>query len=120
MKLLCYGYSDDVAIIEIYRNDGSGTRSYYSDCGCYNRPCYAEVTNGTEGIILAFNYVGTWAVGIAQLGEGFPIPEWAQHPYIQRKEEGDYTVTFILEDVPDDVKIKWFYFHGGRREEVDE
>lgn len=113
MRLLCYGYSDDVAIIDIHRNDG--TKSY-SDCDCYNKPCYAEVANGTEGIILAFNYVGTWAVGIAQLDEGIPIPEWGVHPTVQMKEEGDYTVALILEDVPDDVNIKWFYDHDGRRE----
>ena len=113
MRLLCYGYSDDVAIIDILRNDG--TKSY-SDCDCYNKPCYAEVTNGTEGIILAFNYVGTWAVGIAQLDEGIPIPEWGVHPTVQMKEEGDYTVALILEDVPDDVNIKWFCDHDGRRE----
>lgn len=112
MRLLCYGYSDDTAIIDICRNDGTS----YSDCGCYNKPCYAEVTNGTEGVILAFNYVGTWAVGIAQLDEGIPIPEWGVHPTVQMKEEGDYTVALILEDVPDDVNIKWFYDHDGRRE----
>ena len=119
MKLVCYGYSDDVAIIEIYRNDGTGTRSYYSDCGCFNRPCYAEVTNSIEGIILAFNYVGTWAVGIAQLDEEIPIPDWAQNPYIQMKEEGDYTVALELIGVPDDVTIKWFYHTDGRREEAE-
>ena len=113
MRLLCYGYSDDAAIIDIYRKDG--TKSY-SDCGCYNKPCYAEVTNGTEGIILAFNYVGTWAVGVAQIDVGIPIPEWGVHPTVQMKEEGDYTVALILEDVPDDVNIKWFYDHDGRRE----
>lgn len=116
MRLLCYGYSDDVAIIDTLRNDG--TKSY-SDCDCYNTPCYAEVTNGTEGIILAFNYVGTWAVGIAQLDEGIPIPEWGTHPSTQMKEEGDYTVALILEDVPDDVNIKWFYDRDGRREWVE-
>ena len=113
MKLVCYGYSDDVAIIDIYRNDYIKS---HSDCGCFNRPCYAEVTNGTEGIILAFNYVGTWAVGIAQLDEEVPIPDWAQHPYIQMRDDVDYTVALILEDVPDDVNIKWFYDHDGRRE----
>ena len=117
MKLLCYGYSDDTAIIDILRNDG--TKSY-SDCDCYNKPCYAEVTNGIEGIILAFNYVGTWAVGIAQLDEEVPIPDWAQHPHIQMKEEGDYTVGLELTGVPDDVEIKWFYFDNGMKEEVDE
>lgn len=117
MKLVCYGYSDDVAIIDILCNDG--TKSY-SDCDCYNRPCYAEVTNSIEGIILTFNYVGTWAVGIAQLDEGVPIPEWAQHPCIQMKEEGDYTVAFELRGVPDDVEIKWFYFADGKRKGADE
>lgn len=117
MRLVCYGYSDDVAIIEKYRNDGSKT---YTDCDCFNRPCYAEVTNSIEGIILAFNYVGTWAVGIAQIDEDVPIPEWGQHPYIQMMDEGGYTVAFELEGVPDDVTIKWFYHADGRREEAQE
>lgn len=114
MKLVCYGYSDDTAIIEICRD---GTESY-SDCGCFDRPCYAEVTNSIEGIILAFNYVGTWAVGVAQIDEDVPIPEWAQHPYIQMREGGDYTVAFELRGVPDDVTIKWFCLANGRREEA--
>lgn len=116
MKLLCYGYSDDTAIIDICRNDGTTS---YTDCDCFNRPCYAEVTNSIEGIILAFNYVGTWAVGIAQIDEEVPVPDWAQHPYIQMKEEGDYTVGLELTGVPDDVEIKWFYHTDGRREEAE-
>lgn len=116
MKLVCYGYSDDVAIIDIYRNDG--TKSY-SDCGCFNRPCYAEITNSIEGIILAFNYVGTWAVGIAQIDEDVPIPDWAQQPHIQMLDEGGYTVAFELMGVPDDVTITWFYNTNGRREDAE-
>ena len=117
MKLVCYGYSDDTAIIDIHHNDGTES---YSDCGCFNRPCYAEVTNSIEGIILAFNYVGTWAVGIAQIDEDVPIPEWAQHPYIQMRGDGDYTVAFELTGVPDDVTIKWFYCTDGRRKEAEQ
>lgn len=122
MMLQCYGYSDDTAIIEGYVEEGQnrGQKILTRDCGCFNRPAYAEITSGNEGIILAFNYVGTWAIGIAQLDEGIPIPEWAEHPYTQMIDEGEYSVCLELYGVPDNIKVQWFKMKNGYREEVEE
>lgn len=105
MRLLCYGFSDDTAIIE--KSTESGTT--YTDCGCFEKPCFAKVSNSIEGLFVAFNYIGTWAVGIAQLDEGIPIPEWGIHPTVQMDQEGGYSVGFVMKGVPEDVTITWYY-----------
>ena len=116
-KLQCYGYSDDSAYIVTIDSDGIPTN--YSD-DCYDRPAFAEISNGKEGIIVSFNYVGTWAIGIGQIDEGVPIPEWAEHPFIQMIDDGAYTVCLELENVPDDITIKWKRYDHGHFKEVEQ
>ena len=116
-KLQCYGYSDDSAYIKVINTDGS---YYCPSDDCFDRPAFAEISNGKEGIIVSFNYVGTWAIGIAQIDEGVPIPEWAEHPFIQMMDDGAYTVCLELENVPDDITIKWKRYDHGHFKEVEQ
>jgi len=105
--LQLYGYSDDSAYITIIDEDGALTHE--SD-DCFARTAYAEIKNDNEGIIVAFNYTGTWIIGIGQLDEGIPIPEWAEHPQIQIMDDGSYTVCLEFYNVPDNITIKWRKF----------
>ena len=102
--LQLFGYSDDSAYITIIEPDGL---MFHESDDCFERTAYAEISNDEEGIIVAFNYVGTWIIGIGQLDEGIPIPEWAEHPFIQIMDDGAYTVCLELYNVPDNVRIKW-------------
>lgn len=116
----CYGYSDDSAYIKVIGSDGN---YYCPSDDCYDRPAFAEISNGKEGIIVSFNYVGTWAIGIAQIDEGVPIPKWAEHPFIQMYDDDGpecYTVCLEIENVPDDITIKWKRYDHGYFTEVEQ
>lgn len=114
MRLLCYGYSDDEVVIEKITESGRS----FTDCGCFEKPCFAKITNGKEGLFVAFNYIGTWAVGIAQLDEDIPIPEWGVHPTVEV--EGGYSVGLVMYEVPDDVTITWYYHDRDHLVEAEE
>ena len=116
MRLQCFGYSDDSAYIKVINGDDCRHESDY----CFDRPAFAEISNGEEGIIVSFNYVGTWIIGIGQIDEGIPIPEWAEHPTTQMMDDEAYTVCLEIENVPDDITIKWKRYDHGYFKEVNE
>ena len=100
--LSLWGYSDDSAYITV----STETEEYSESDDCYGRVAYAEISNDKEGILVSFCYVGTWIIGIGQLDEGVPIPEWAEHPTTQMMDDDAYTVALEF-DAPDDIRIKW-------------
>ena len=106
-----FGYSDDSAYITVIENNGE---QYHESDDCFGRPAFAEIRNDDGGILVSFSYVGTWIIGIGQLDEGIPIPEWAEHPTVQMMEDGAYTVCLELDDVPDDVRITWRRYDFSR------
>lgn len=118
MKLECYGYSDDTAVIHQMMNEESFSNSedgYNFSLPSLHRPAFAEVKDKDgNGVIISFCYVGTWAIGIAPLDENINIPEWARNPKMRLYEDCDYSVCMELDEVPDDVKIKWRAFNFQR------
>lgn len=110
-SLHLFGYSDDSAYITVIENNGA---QYHESDDCFGRPAFAEIRNDNEGILVSFSYVGTWIIGIGQLDEGIPIPEWAEHPVTQMMEDGAYTVCLELDNVPEDVRITWRRYDFSR------
>lgn len=111
MKIRCYGYSDDVALCQKYKDDG--TELSYTDADCYDKTAILRVMSGDKGCYIAFRYApnnlfGSWVIGMSQLDEDIDLPEWAMHPTFTNDE---YTTIMEL-TVPDDVTFKWMGVEG--------
>ena len=113
--LSLWGYSDDSAYITVTTD----RKTYHESDDCFGRVAYAEIFNDNEGILVSFCYVGTWIIGIGQLDETVPIPEWAEHPTIQIADAEAYTVDLEM-DVPDDVRIRWRKYDQQRNQWIEE
>jgi hypothetical protein len=73
--LTFYGYSDDNFAYDL---DGEGC----DEIGCYDSPAVWEVkTPSGEGLLVVGHYApldvaGCWSVGLSQLDEDVPLPNW--------------------------------------------
>ena len=107
MKLQFYGYSDDSAYCTIIQADGQPS---HQSIDCYERVATFRVEdpNG-EGFTVSLFYSpdksATWTVGMGQLDDGIPIPEWAERPFIQLYDPHAYTVCLEFENVPEGTKV---------------
>ena len=113
--LALWGYSDDSAYITV----STDRETYHESDDCFERVAYAEIANDDGGILASFCYVGTWIIGIGQLDEGIPIPEWAEHPTTQMMDDDAYTVALEM-DVPEDVRIRWRRYDQQRNQWIEE
>ena len=97
-KMVIYGSSDDCRII-----GGDFSEEEYCDV--------AKVTDKDgAGFCIVWSYSekvrnGSWCIGIQQLHEDIPIPDWARDVKVTMAERG-YSVVYEL-DVPDDVTVEW-------------
>ena len=97
-KMVIYGSSDDCRII-----GGDFHEEEYCDI--------AKVTDKDgKGLYIIWSYSekvrnGCWCIGIQQLDEDVPIPDWARDVKVTMSERG-YSVVYEL-NVPDDVIIEW-------------
>lgn len=97
-KMVIYGSSDDCRII-----GGDFSKGSYSDV--------AKVTDKDgNGFFIIWSYSekvrnGCWCIGIQQLDEDVPIPDWARDIKVTMAKRG-YSVVYEL-NVPDDVTAEW-------------
>lgn len=89
-KLRIYGYSDDLVYVDYFEGpqmqEGEPDEINYPHGG---DPALLKITHGhVEGLLVVANYekTSTWSVGIAQVAEQVPIPDWPVsfvnvHPY---------------------------------------
>ena len=97
-KMIIYGSSDDCRII-----GGDFSEEEYSDV--------AKVTDKDgKGLYIIWSYSekvrnGCWCIGIQQLDEDVPIPDWARDVKVTMAKRG-YSVVYEL-NVPDDIIIEW-------------
>ena len=100
-----YGASDDLFEVE-------GTkRGEPDEIGAFDCAVSVEVSSDLHtGLIVTGLYSpadnGCWMIGISQLDEDVPLPEWAQHFRVGAR---GYSAELTLE-VPDDVSVS----HRGR------
>ena len=75
---------------------------------------YCDVAKVTDkdgkGLYIIWSYSekvknGCWCIGIQQLDEDIPIPDWARDINVTMSERG-YSVVYEL-NVPDDVTVEW-------------
>jgi hypothetical protein len=97
-NLAFYGASDDLFEIE-----GSG-KGEPDEVGCFNSTATAQIlTLDGDGLHVVAKYapseVACWMIGLMQLDEGKPLPDWP----MRWKAEG-YSVRLEI-DAPDDAKI---------------
>lgn len=99
VKLIAWGYSDDTIIVEVKPN-----RCY--DYNAFEKtPMEVVVSSGGESCRIVFTYTGVWGVGISQIDEEVPLPEWASHASFETNFSAcRYTVAMILQ-VPEDVTV---------------
>ncbi len=71
--LTFFGYSDDNFAYEVDGKDED-------EIGCYGKPAAYKVSVGEVGLFIVGQYapldLGSWMVGISQLDEDVPLPEW--------------------------------------------
>ena len=97
-KMVIYGSSDDCRII-----GGDFSEEEYCDV--------AKVTDSEgNGFFIIWSYSekvrnGCWCIGIQQLDEDIPIPDWARDIKVTMAKRG-YSVEYEL-NVPDDVTVEW-------------
>lgn len=70
-----WGASDD-----LFECDDSVGRAT-EEIGCYDAPGIYRITRGDEGLFVTGHYapgnvVGCWSVGVMQLDEDKPLPDW--------------------------------------------
>lgn len=102
MNLEIYGASDD--LIEI---DGDIREEFYAKSYGKNLEGNSFALTRWEGdqiegmeVHVRYEATGCWSVGISQLEEDKPLPDWGASL------SGDgYTAKLILSNVPDDVKL---------------
>lgn len=97
--LTFYGASDD-----LFECDDSARRDT-EEIGCYRGPAMYRVQDGDAGLLVVGlyapnNVVGCWSVGISQLDEDKPLPDW---PMVFKAE--GYSVRLVI-TVPDSAKCK--------------
>lgn len=98
-KIIIYGSSDDCVEVE---------GDFYEEYNVWNAPCWirAQVPSGA-GLMVYVHYApeGTpgplWVVGMSQLGEDQPLPDWPMH---YRTAENGYSPALCIE-APDDVEL---------------
>lgn len=98
------GASDDRVEVEILGEDGRS--DFEADAFDRGRSIFLRLADGT-GMRVYAEYSptdlggGVWMIGVAQLGEDQPIPDW---PMKYRTAENGYSPELIIE-VPEDVEV---------------
>lgn len=100
-----YGASDDLVEVEIHGKYGQkGFEAYAYDRG---RTIFLTMPDGA-GMRVYAEYSptdlggGVWMIGVAQLGEDQPIPDW---PMKYRMAENGYSPELIIQ-APEDVEVE--------------
>jgi len=70
-------------------------------------------SNPNEGVMIVYTYTGCWAIGLGQIKDDAPIPDWAKNP---KYDWEGYTVKMTL-TVPDDAEIVWLNEDGTENKE---
>lgn len=101
-----YGASDDLVEIEIQGEEGRGR--FEADAYDRGKTMILTIPDGT-GMRVYAEYSptdlggGVWMIGIAQLGEDQPIPDW---PIRYLTAENGYSPTLVIE-TPKDVTVNY-------------
>lgn len=101
-----YGVSDDLVEVEII--DGDGRKRIELDAYDRGQSIYLRLMDGT-GMRVYAEYSptdlggGVWMIGVAQLGEDQPIPDW---PMKYRTAENGYSPVLVIE-APEDVTVSY-------------
>lgn len=101
-----YGSSDDLVEVEIQGEDGQ--KGF--EAGAYDRgrTIFLTMPDGT-GMRVYAEYSptdlggGVWMIGVAQLGEDQPIPDW---PMKFRTAENGYSPALVIE-TPESVTVSY-------------
>lgn len=101
-----YGSSDDLVEVEIQGEDGQ--KGFEADAYDRGRTIFLTMPDGT-GMRVYAEYSptdlggGVWMIGVAQLGEDQPIPDWT----IRYLAAGNgYSPALVIE-VPEDVTVSY-------------
>jgi len=99
-KLTFTGHSDDLFCVSI--NDQP-----HEEIDCFSQKAIyiLEAESGTILVIGKYSYDGTWLIGIMQVGEECPIPDWKME--IKANPDCSYSPLLIIE-CPDDIKVDDF------------
>lgn len=100
-KLKFYGASDD-----LFEIDGTSGNEP-DEIGCYDRPCVVKVSNDHAGLHVVGIYApgdgpACWSLGIMQLDEDVPLPDW---PMTWSVSGRGYSVALEI-DAPDSAVVE--------------
>lgn len=100
------GASDDRVEVDILGEDGQS--DFEADAFDRGRSIFLRLADGT-GMRVYAEYSptdlggGVWMIGVAQLGEDQPIPDW---PMKYRTAENGYSPALVIE-APEDVTVSY-------------
>lgn len=98
-ELKFHGYSDDTF------GEYGITNEDVDNCASM-KPIQCIIRSGTDGLIVTGQYSrnnnGCWDIGIGQLNEDVPLPNWN----MRFVADGYSTILYI--EVPDDAALEWY------------
>ena len=104
MRARIHGYSDDVAIIEGAFNKEAGAFEK-ARIGRFDAP-------DGSGLLVIAQYSeiirnGCWMIGITQIDEDHPIPEWAGTLNLVQCDDVEYSPEIRFPNIPEGTTFKW-------------
>jgi len=95
-ELRVYGASDD--LIEFA---GAHREEYNAESGVFD--VLGEKSDGVR-VHVECTGAGTWSVGVSQIDEDFPLPDWNIRVRQGTTAEAYYSAVLVM-DVPDNVRV---------------